>query len=151
MSSPAALTVDRIVAWRDDPDTASALHRLDHDGGLEILIIAETDLGRRRFQATTENGRPVQVALPRSERLADGAVLHLDAQLALVVRVGAPDWLDLEPIDSASALELGYAAGNLHWRVKFSDGRVQVALDSGDAESYLARLAPLDGRFRVVS
>lgn len=143
--------VDRIVAWRDDPDIAGMLHRLDHDGGLEILIIAEADLGRRRFQATTENGRPVQVALPRSERLADGAILHLQEQLALVVRVGAPDWLDLEPVDNAAALELGYAAGNLHWRVKFSEGRVQVALDSGDVESYLARLAPLDGRFRVVS
>ncbi|WP_417519397.1 urease accessory protein UreE [Minwuia sp.] len=151
MSPPDVRMVDRIVAWRDDPDTASLLHRLDHDGGLDMLVIAEADLGRRRFQATTENGMPVQVALPRSERLADGAVLHLDERQALVVRVGAPAWLDLEPLDRASALELGYAAGNLHWRVTFSDGRVQVALDSGDAESYLARLAPLDGRFRVVS
>jgi urease accessory protein len=48
-------------------------------------------------------------------------------------------------------LELGYHAGNLHWRVRFDGGDLLVALD-GPRESYIARLEDLmaDGKVEVV-
>ncbi len=48
-------------------------------------------------------------------------------------------WLALEPGDEATALELGYLCGNLHWRVRFADKRILIAME-GPEESYLARL-----------
>lgn len=149
LSAPLPLTVTGIVGWADAPAMAAALHRVGHAGIIDRLRVGDSDLGRRRFQAETDRGHSVQVALPRSDRLADGAVLWLDDRYALVVQVGAPVWLALRPHAAADALALGYAAGNLHWRVRFDGARLLVALDAGDADSYLARLAPLAGRFMV--
>ncbi len=143
------LTADRIIGWRGDPAMADPLHRLAHHGAVDRLVVPEADLGRRRFQAVTEAGRAIQVALPRDQRLADGAVLVLRAELAVVVTVGAPEWLALIPNTAADALQLGYAAGNLHWRVRFDGDRLLVALDAGGADGYLARLEALSGRFTV--
>ena len=58
-------------------------------------------------------------------------------------------WLRLRPRDAASALELGYNAGNLHWRVRFDDGDLLVALE-GPKEDYLARIEPLLAAGRVI-
>ena len=76
------------------------------------------------------------------EPLFDGAVLALDADRALIARVGAERWLRLVPASQAAALELGYHAGNLHWRVRFAEGALLVALD-GPADDYLVRLGAL--------
>ena len=52
----------------------------------------------------------------------------------------------LQPRDTAAALELGYFAGNMHWKVEFDDERLRIAVQ-GPLESYLERLAPFwDGR-----
>jgi urease accessory protein len=56
------------------------------------------------------------------------------------------------PIDTEAALELGYTVGNLHWRVRFTSGTLQVARE-GPEEIYLDRLRPLlsSGRVRKVT
>jgi urease accessory protein len=143
--------IDRIAGHLGDPALAGALHRLEHAGAIDWLHVAEADLGRRRFRTVTEGGRRLLIALPRSARLSDGALLEVRDDMAIAVRVGAPEWLELEPADPAAALELGYAAGNLHWRVAFDGGRMRVAVQNGAREDYLDRLRPLAGRFRVIS
>jgi urease accessory protein len=56
-------------------------------------------------------------------------------------------WLTLQARDAAAALELGYFAGNMHWKVEFDGERLRIALQ-GPVETYLERLAHLleDGR-----
>jgi urease accessory protein len=134
-----ALVVERIVADANAPETARRLHDLEHAGRLETVELARADTARRRLRIRTDRGRDCGISLPRDSTLFDGAVLHLSSRLAVVVRVQATRWLALAPDNAATALELGYHAGNLHWRVRFDGGRLLVALDD-TPESYLARL-----------
>ncbi|MFN9772447.1 MAG: urease accessory protein UreE [Burkholderiales bacterium] len=133
---------------RGDPAIDEALHALAHAGRVETLEIDPADLPRRRFHATTDAGTPCFVELPRTERLRDGAVLHLDEARAVVVRVGEQRWLTLRPVDLAAGIELGHLAGALHWRVRFDGGLLRVALD-GPEDAYLARLRELRVHDRV--
>ncbi|MBL7406143.1 urease accessory protein UreE, partial [Escherichia coli] len=87
---------------------------------VDVLVVSSADVARRRIRATTQSGEEIALALPRDEPLFDGAVLALDADRALIARVGAERWLRLVPASQAAALELGYHAGNLHWRVRFA-------------------------------
>ena len=134
--------ISHILGHSADPEIHAALHRLEHAGALDTLVIARSDLARRRLRTRTERGEEVAIALPRSERLEDGAVLRLDAESALVVRVQAEAWLRLRPADAAAALRTGYHAGNLHWRVRFDGADLLVALE-GDPGRYRERLADL--------
>lgn len=140
--------IDRIVGSRLDPEIAHRLHHLDHRHAVDILAIDSADMARRRLRATTRDGEEIAIALPREETLFDGAVLILDADRAVVVRVGAERWLRLAPRDKIAALELGYHAGNLHWRVRFDGDDLLVALE-GPPEDYLARLGDLVSGGRV--
>lgn len=60
----------------------------------------------------------------------------------MVVRAAPTHWLRIIPRDAAAALELGYHAGNLHWRVRFDGSALLVAMD-GPRAAYLARIARL--------
>lgn len=134
--------IHRILGSRHESGMAERLHHLAHRGAVDVLVVSSTDVARRRIRATTQSGEEIALALPRDEPLFDGAVLALDADRALVARVGSERWLRLVPDSQAAALELGYHAGNLHWRVRFADGALLVALD-GPADAYLVRLGAL--------
>jgi urease accessory protein len=88
--------------------------------------------------------------LPRDQRLFDGAVLVLAPDRAVVVRVAQERWLRLQPRAIADAIELGYHAGNLHWRVRFAGEALLVALEA-PMDDYLARLSGLIRDRRVIS
>lgn len=142
--------LERILGDRAEPDLAHRLHHLAHAGRLETLSVATSDLPRRRFRARTDQGTECAVALPRDTGLFDGAVLLLDDERAIVVKVGEQEWLRLRPA-SGFALELGYLAGNLHWRVRFADDLLLVAIDLPEAH-YLDRIQDhlADGRVTLV-
>ena len=142
-----ALRIHRVIGNAHDADLAEGLHRLEHAGRVEYLTLARDDVHRRRLRARTDRETECLIALPRDQALSDGAVLALDDERAIVVRLQVERWLALAPRDEASALELGYFAGNLHWRVRFAGPRLLIALE-GPKEDYLARLEPLlrDGR-----
>lgn len=148
----APLLIDRIIGQAQEPALQDALHQLGHDGGrIETIVVATADLPRRRFHAETDHGTACFIALPRDVSLADGAVLLLDPARAIILRVGEQSWLTLRP-EADAALELGYRAGNLHWRVRFAEGCLLVALD-GPRETYLARLHDLveQGKLQVLA
>jgi urease accessory protein len=134
--------IQRVLGNRRDADFAHRLHHLEHHGAVDVLVVSSTDVARRRIRARTLSGEEIALALPRDEPLFDGAVLALDDHHAIVARVGTERWLRLVPRTRASALELGYHAGNLHWRVRFAEDAVLVALD-GPADDYLVRLGSL--------
>lgn len=140
--------IERIIGGRTETKIAPRLHDLEHRGAVDVLAVASPDVARRRLRAVTQGGEEVALALPRDQTLFDGAVLVLEADRALVVRVGGQRWLRLSAERPADALELGYQAGNLHWRVRFSDGVLLVAVD-GAVEDYLARLGDLVASGRV--
>lgn len=141
-ASGAALRVSGIVGGRLDPGLHGRLHRLEHQGALDIVEIGAADLPRRRFRVTSRAGRTVEIALPREQALFDGAVLWLSDEGALLLRVAAQRWLRLVPQTRDDALALGYHAGNLHWRVRFEGDALLVALEA-PPEDYLARLGSL--------
>ncbi|HLB81005.1 MAG TPA: urease accessory protein UreE [Dongiaceae bacterium] len=145
------LRVHGILGNATDPGVAERLHRLEHDGRVEYVVLSRADTQRKRLRAATDRGTDIAIALPRSARLENGSVLLLSDEHAVVVRLEETPWLEVEPADDAAALELGYLAGNHHWRVKFAGARLRIALD-GPAEDYVRRLASYleEGRARLV-
>ena len=145
-----ALRIHRVLGKAGDTALAGPLRRLEHEGRVEYLTLERDDVHRRRLRARTDRDTECLIALPRDQSLSDGAVIALDAARAIVVRLKVERWLALSARDPAAALELGYFAGNLHWRVRFEGPRLLVALE-GPQEDYLARLEPLlrDGRALV--
>jgi urease accessory protein len=147
----AALRVEAIVGWASDAAVTDRLHELDHRGAVETVLLSDDAARRHRLRAVTDRGRVVEIALDRDSRLGDGAILLLDEDRAVVVRLPAAEWLELVPADVDAALALGHLAGHLHWRVRFDGGRLAVALD-GPEDDYRRRLAPLldAGAVRIV-
>jgi len=143
------LLINRVIGSRLEPALSEQIHELEHRRAVDLLKIASADIARRRLRATTSEGAEVAIALPRDQQLFDGAVLVLEADRAIVVRVAEERWLRLQPRGIADAIELGYQAGNLHWRVRFDGEALLVALE-GPLDSYLARLGTLMADRRVI-
>ncbi|WP_315810915.1 urease accessory protein UreE [Bradyrhizobium sp. SZCCHNR2028] len=136
------LRLHGIIGRADDKAYARQLHALEHRGGIELLFVPPADAGRKRFRLTTDRGTDCAVSLDRDEELIDGALLYLDSDRAIIARFGEQRVWHLAPRDPASALKLGWHAGNLHWRVRFEDDCLVVLLDA-PLETYRARIQPL--------
>ena len=145
------LRLTRILGNATEPEFAERLHALEHDGRVETITLDAADTARKRLRVATDKGTDCAVAIARSDRLANGAVLLLEDDRAVVVRMRETVWLALSPRDLAAALDLGYFCGNLHWRVRFEGAVLKVALD-GPRETYIARLAQhlADGRASII-
>jgi len=144
------LVVERVLGSRLEPALAEQLHRLEHNGAVDVLTLPTADVARRRLRATTQLGVDVAIALPRDQHLFDGAVLLVEQDRAIVVRMAAEHWLRLQPSSIAAAIELGYHVGNLHWRVRFEGATLLVALEAPMGD-YLARLDPMIADGHVVA
>jgi len=142
------LRIETVIGSRLDPDLSERIHHLEHHDAVEYVRLPTADTARKRLRVTTDRGTDCAIAIPRAQSLYDGAVLSLDTDRAIVLRVLEERWLRLNPATAADALELGYNAGNLHWRVRFDGEDLLVALE-GPAEGYLARIAPLIEAGRV--
>lgn len=131
-------------------DLHDAVHALEHRGQVEWIDIPRADAARKRLRAATDKGRDCLIALLRNAQLADGAVLHLSDDLAVVLRVDSGARLVLVPHDLQSALRLGHWCGNLHWKVEFGPDSMAVLLD-GPEERYRERLRDLEplARFHI--
>lgn len=143
------LHIDRILGSRLELEFAERIHTLEHRGAVDLVNVPVADLARRRLLATTIAGEELAIALPREQKLFDGAVLLMESNRAIVVRAATERWLRLEPRSIGDAIELGYHAGNLHWRVRFEGEILFVALE-GRPEDYIARLQELISARRVV-
>ena len=107
--------------------------------------MAEADLGRRRIRLTTNRGTDCAVSVDRAEDMSDGAVLLIDATRAILLRVGAPKTWRLRARDAAAAMQLGWHAGNLHWRVRFEGDDLLVLLEARSRSIGPARAADRAG------
>src|SRR5258708_9677072 len=118
------LSIDRVVGSRLETAFSEQIHRLEHRGVVDVVNIPLADLARRRLLATTRGGEELAIALPRHQKLFDGAVLLIDTERAIVVRAATERWLRPEPRSIGHAIELGYPAGNLHGPVPFQGERL---------------------------
>lgn len=137
-----------IVGWASDEAVADRLHELSHHHAVEYVHLGVLDLDRTRLRVTSDAGADYAVILPRGSALADGAVLLLEPDRAVVVRAGAPQTLTLRATDPAAALRLGFLAGHLHWKVT-QDGDVLVVHLDGPESDYLDRITELTAVGRV--
>ena len=144
--------VDRIlqgiVGWATDEAVAHQLHELSHDQAVEYVHLDVHDLDRTRLRVTSDAGTDYAVILPRGSALADGAVLLLEPDRAVVVRAGAPRTLTLRATDLAAALRLGFLAGHLHWKLTQANDTLVVHLQ-GPESDYLDRITELTATGRV--
>ena len=143
------IVLNEIIGSANDESLSEKLHQLQHQGGVEIIKLNVSDTSRSRQKVITDKGTECGIALSRSQKLYNGAVLYLDKHQAFVIRVTEEQWLRLSPVDAETALELGYHAGNLHWRIRFDGTDLLVALE-GPAQGYIDRIAPLIDSQRVV-
>lgn len=148
MPGEGMLIIDRILGSKAEPALSEPLHVLEHKGLVDALLIEPADIDRRRLRAYTQAGIEIAVALPREKKLYDGAVLLLEPSRAIVVRVNVERWLRLTPRSVADAVELGYHAGNLHWRVRFQGECLMVALQA-PVDDYLDRIGTLVSEHRI--
>lgn len=138
------LMIERVLGSRLEPAFHERIHHLEHHGAVDIVTVAAVDMPRRRLRLVSAKGVDLAIALPRDQKLFDGAVLLIDEERAIVVRADVERWLSFQPRSIAEGVELGYHAGNLHWRVRFAGERLLVALE-GPIEGYYARLDALPG------
>ena len=141
--------LDTILGYASEPQFSEALHRLEHHDRVELLTIAPDDVARRRFRLTTDRGTDCAINLPREVRLSDGAILVLSDERAIIVRLSEREWLTLAAPNLSAALELGYFVGNLHWKVRFAEGQILVALE-GPRQTYLERLEAMLAEGKVL-
>lgn len=144
------MLLTRILGHSSDPALHDKVHALEHRGRVETIVVPESEAARRRLRAATDRGRDCAIALDRTDRLTDGAVLHLTEDLAILVRLDGGARLRLIPADLASALRLGHWCGNLHWRVEFAPDHMDVILERPE-ETYRERLRDLQqlASFRI--
>lgn len=147
-STEATLRASHVLGSRLDPAFHDQIHALEHLDAVDVVVVHQADLARRRFLATSRKGVVLAIALPREERLFDGAILVLDEARAIIVRAETERYLQLQPCSIADAIELGYQVGNLHWRVRFHGELLLVPLE-GRPEDYAARLEGLLLKGRV--
>ena len=128
-----------IVGHCNDVGLAERLHDLRHAGKVEYVTISHNDLARKRLRVTTDKGTECAIALARHVVLEHGSVLDLSETRAIVVELQELPWLCFQASDNSAALRLGFLAGHHHWRVRFEDSRLYVAMEA-PAENYTNRL-----------
>lgn len=144
---PAPLMLTAVLGQAGDAPWHDRLHAMEHHGHLEVLTIPEAEAARKRLRLRTDRGRDCAIALPRDQDLVDGAVLLVQDDLAIVVRVDSGARLRLVPATIGDALRLGHWCGNLHWKVIFTPEAMEVVMD-GPEQRYRDRLRDLEGLAR---
>ena len=141
------ITYTNIIGSSAQVDYSEKLHSLEHEDQLDYVSLSSDDIQRKRLKVTSYKGKEFGIALPREQKLYDGAILNITDHYALIVRCKDVKWLRCTAKDTAAALELGYFAGNMHWSVRFNGHVLEIAL-KGKLEDYQQRVHHLwsDGR-----
>jgi urease accessory protein len=143
-----ALNIHHVLGSRLEPSFSEKIHRLELHNAVDEVRLPAAALQQHELRVTTRGGQELAIALPRHEKLFDGAVLQLDDDKAIVVREAGRRCLRLQPRSISDAIELGYHIGNLGWPVRFEGDVLFVAMQ-GRAENYVVRLGELIWSRRV--
>tara|TARA_A100001011_G_scaffold214268_1_gene222335 strand:- start:203 stop:655 length:453 start_codon:yes stop_codon:yes gene_type:complete len=133
------LILNKILGYVSDIRFSEKIHLLSNLNSIEYLNINPNDTSRRRIRITSDQGTDCAISLSRNEKLSDGAILNLSTTKAIVVKMMIEKWLSVKVCDLEAALKLGYFVGNLHWRVRFKEDLIFIALE-GPKQTYIERL-----------
>lgn len=125
------LLLEEIVGLATDRVMSTRLHLLDHESRVEFILLDREEILRRRLTVKTDRGTLCTISLPRTQRLVDGAVLLIDDQRAIAIKVEPERWLVFRAVNAAAGIELGYYAGNMHWMVRFDGDHLYVVGELG--------------------
>lgn len=142
------LQLNEILGFTHESKISNLIHDLSHVDKVEYIYLDHSNLQRRRFRATTNKGTDCAVSIARNQKLSNGSVLLLNEDRAIVVQMADDEWLSVKPKDLATAIELGYFAGNMHWRVRFEQDHLDIALESPE-QIYLDRLKEFFDQKRI--
>jgi urease accessory protein len=143
-----ALNIRHVLGSRLEPSFSEKIRRLELHNAVDEVRLSAAAFEQRQLRVTTRDGQELAIALPRHEKLFDGAVLQLGDDKAIVVREAGQRCLRLQPRSISDAIELGYHIGNLGWPVRF-EGDVLLVAMRGPAENYVVRLGELIWSRRV--
>ena len=96
---------------------------------VESIVLASADLARHRQRVKTDAGREVGISLPHGMTLKDGDVLHLDDEVAIVIRQAEEDLLRIHPRTPEEFGFMGYQVGNLHRAAMIDHHGIAVLYD----------------------
>ena len=133
------LQYNSIIGAVSEEKFHNLVHEMEHRGKVDYIDISNSDLSRRRFRQKTRSGKEIAVSLNRNSKLFDGAILELNGDACVVVKVVPEKWLKVKAIDPNLNMKLGYFAGNLHWAVRFSEEAMFIEIKS-TYDEYLERL-----------
>lgn len=106
---------------------------------VDLLVLEQWEAPKNRLRKASEGGVELAIALPRSEHLHDGDVLHYDeaAKVIVAARIALKDVLVIELEDLGkltpneilrACFELGHGIGNQHWPAVIKGSTVYVPL-----------------------
>ena len=136
------MILTQVIGTVRDRRYALKLQEVERKGGIEYVTLNILDTQRKRLRVASDRGTDYAIALPREAALENGSILHLDQERAVIVKLARQQWLRLRPKQINSALQMGYNAGNHHWRVKFDGVDILIALE-GPRSDYIKRLEAL--------
>ncbi len=96
---------------------------------VESIVLASGDLARHRQRVKTDAGREVGISLPHGMTLKDGDVLHLDDEVAIVIRQADEDLLRIHPRTPEEFGYMAYQVGNLHRAAMIDPQGIAVLYD----------------------
>ena len=118
---------------------------------LERVVLTSGDLAKARQRVMTDAGREIGISLPHGVSLKDGDVLHLDAEVAIVVEQAEEDLLWLQPKSPEEFGFLGYQVGNLHRAAMINHHGIAVLYDKAIealAQRFHVNTLRAPGKFR---
>ena len=136
------MILTQVIGTVRDRRYAVKLQEVERKGGIEYVTLSILDTQRKRLRVESDRGTDYAIALPREAALENGSILYLDQERAVIVKLARQQWLRLRPKHITGALQMGYNAGNHHWRVKFDGADILIALE-GPRSDYIERLEAL--------
>ena len=96
---------------------------------VERVVLTSGDLAKHRQRVKTDTGRELGISLPHGATLKDGDVLHVDADLAIVIEQADEDLLRIRPRTPEEFGRMGYQVGNLHRAAMIDHHGIAVLYD----------------------
>jgi urease accessory protein len=96
---------------------------------LEWVALDFDAMARGHQRVTTDAGTEVAVSLERGARLADGDVLHADAERVIAVRAAEDDALVVAPVEPMQWGLVGFQLGNRHSAAFFQPSVILTPYD----------------------
>ena len=133
------IVLEKVLGFISDKKFENIIHELSHKNNVEYIILESSDVPRKRLRIHSDKGTDCAISLERDAILSDGAILFCSNEKALVVKINEQEWIEINVKSKKDSLRFGYFIGNLHWKVKFKNENVLIALE-GPMSNYMDRI-----------